>query len=183
MQRFRIGITRLVAPLLFFAGIQGCILVRTTEHRVTFNDDGSGDAVLRLVDIRSDAPDDSLIARDVHQMMQAYDKYGVEEFEQQGRKIMNKQFVVHGDTLILEISYVFPNRTAIEGLRQTKDDMYMVVGEGREIARTNGKIEKTKDGSRNIRWDTDTKQLTYSIREKAMPPSTSLAGWYLKLYR
>ena len=183
MRHHRTSISRLLAPFLLFAGVQGCILVRTTDHRITFNDDGSGSALLRLVDIRSDAPDDSLITRDLHQMMQAYDKYGVEEFEQQGRKIVSKQFVVHGDTLILEISYVFPNREAVEGLRQTREDMYMVVGEGREIVKTNGRIEKTKDGSRNIRWDSDAKELTYIIREKTLPPSTSLASWYQKLHR
>ena len=169
--------------MLLLAGAQGCILVRTTEHRIHMNDDGSGDAVLRLIDIRSDAPDDSLLARDVRQMMQAYDKYGVEEFEQQGRKIVNKQFIVHGDTLILEIAYVFPNTGAIEGLRRTKDDMYMVVGEGREIVRTNGSTEKTKDNSRNIRWDSNAKQLMYIVREKSLPPSRSLASWYLRLHR
>ena len=183
MRQPRISVSRFILPILFLAGLQGCILVRVTEHRIHLNDDGSGDAVLRMIDLRSDAPEDSLIARDVRQMMQAYDKYGVEEFEQQGRKIVNKEFQVHGDTLILEISYLFPNPGAIEGLRRTKDDMYMVVGESREVVTTNGRIEKAKDGSQSIHWDSNGKQLLYIIKEKSLPPSRSLAGWYLKLHR
>ena len=49
------------ALFLLAAGmLSGCILVRTTEHRISLRPDGGGEAVLRLIDIRSDETVDSL---------------------------------------------------------------------------------------------------------------------------
>lgn len=169
----------LVATLLAIL-VQGCVLIRITEHRLKLNGDGSGEALLRLIDLRSDAPTDSLITRDFTQMMQAFDKYGTEEFEKGGRKIVNKQFIVRGDTLILEVSYTFTQLEAVEGLRSTKGGLYMVVGEGRELVRTNGRAETWKQDAQRITWDADARRLMYVIREKNLPPSTSLARWYIK---
>ncbi len=160
--------------------LSGCVVVRTTEHRIKLNEDGSGEGLLRLIDLRSDETDDSLVQRDFTQMMKTYDKYGIEEFEQNGRKITRKQFSVRGDTLILEISYVFPKLEAVEGLHVTKEGLFMAVGEGREIVRTNGKVEEVKPGVQRITWDSDAQRLMYVIREKTMPPGRSLAELYRK---
>lgn len=163
--------------------LQGCIVVGTTEHRIRLNEDGSGEALLRLIDIRSDAVTDSLVRHDFNLMMAAAESAGVKEFERTGRKVSNKQFWVKGDTLLCEISYTFQNIAAIEGLRRTGDGLYLVVGEGREIVRTNGKAETWQRAEQRIVWDGDAKRLMYVIRDKALPPSRSLAALYTKSYR
>lgn len=56
----------------------------------------------------------------------------------------------------------------------------MVVGEGRELVRTNGRAETWKQDAQRITWDADARRLMYVIREKNLPPSTSLARWYIK---
>jgi hypothetical protein len=172
----------LLAALLTVV-LPGCILIRTTEHRIILKDDGSGEALLRLIDLRSDGVTDSLVRHDFDLLMVGVKEDGAKEFERTGRKITDKQFAVHGDTLVFEVSYTFDKPTAVEGLRQTNDGYYLVVGEGREVVRTNGKVESWKQGSQRIKWDADARRLIYIIREKALPPSKSLAGLYLKFQR
>jgi hypothetical protein len=170
----------LLAAVMLPVILSGCILVRTTEHRIKLNDNGSGEALLRLIDIRSDEQADSLIQRDFDQMMKTVDKYGVDEFERPGRKVTGKQFVVHGDTLTLEISYTFQNVDAVEGLHVTKDGFTMGVTGSREVVKTNGTLEDVKQGFQQIAWDLSARRLMYIIREKVMPPSTPLTALYLK---
>ena len=171
----------LVAGGLLPAILSGCILVRTTEHRIKLNENGSGEALLRLIDIRSDAQTDSLVRRDFDQMMKTYDKFGAEEFEKFGRKITGKQFVVHRDTLILEISYTFPHPESVEGLHITKDGFTMGVNASREVLKTNGTLQNLKPGFQQILWDLSARRLMYVIREKTLPPSVSLADLYLRM--
>ena len=171
----------LVAAGLLPVVLSGCILVRTTEHRIKLNENGSGEALLRLIDIRSDEQTDSLVHRDFDQMMKTYDKYGIDEFEKSGRKITSKQFVVHGDTLILEISYTFPHPESVEGLHIAKDGFTMGVNASREVLRTNGTMQNPKPGFQQILWEPGARRLMYVIREKTMPPSVSLTNLYLRM--
>ena len=129
----------LVAAMAFF--LPACLLVRTTEHHIKLNKNGSGEGVMRLIDIRSDGRTDSLVARDYAVMMASIEKEGVVEFEKGGRKVTSKQFFAAGDTLSAEISYTFPNLSQVEGLKLRKDEMFVVVNKGREIIRTNGSVE------------------------------------------
>jgi hypothetical protein len=144
------------------------------------NADGSGEAMMRLIDIRSDARTDSALARDYAVMMASVQKEGVTEFEQGGRKVTSKQFYASGDTLSAEIFYTFPNLDQVEGLKVKKDELFVVVNEGREIVRTNGSVESWVRGSQRIVWPRDAKRLMYQIREKALANGMSLAPLYLK---
>jgi len=160
--------------------LPACLLIRTTEHRIKLNENGSGEASMRLVDIRSDAPTDSALARDYAVMMASIQKEGLTEFEQGGRKVISKQFYAGGDTLTAEINYTFPNLDQVEGLKVRKGELFVVVPEGREIVRTNGKVSSWIHGAQRIVWPRDTKRLMYQIREKTVPKSTSLAPFYMK---
>jgi hypothetical protein len=136
--------------------------------------------MMRLIDIRSDAPTDSMLARDYSVMMASIQKEGVTEFERGGRKVLSKQFYAGGDTLSAEINYTFPNLDQLEGLKVKGDEMFVVVYEGREIVRTNGKVRSWVRGSQRIVWPRDAKRLMYQIRETAPPKGKSLAPLYLK---
>jgi hypothetical protein len=160
--------------------LPACLLIRTTEHRIKLNKNGSGEAMMRLIDIRSDAPTDSMLARDYSVMMASIQKEGVTEFERGGRKVLSKQFYAGGDTLSAEINYTFPNLDQLEGLKVKGDEMFVVVYEGREIVRTNGKVRSWVRGSQRIVWPRDAKRLMYQIRETAPPKGKSLAPLYLK---
>jgi hypothetical protein len=160
--------------------LPACLLIRTTEHRIKLNPNGSGEATMRLIDIRSDAPTDSILARDYSVMMASIQKEGLAEFEKGGRKVLSREFYAGGDTLSAEINYTFPGLEQIEGLKVKKDEMFVVVQEGREIVRTNGKVRSWVRGSQRIVWPRDAKRLMYQIREKTLPPSISLAPLYTK---
>ena len=160
--------------------LPACLQIRMTEHRIRLNDDGSGKAMMRLIDIRSDGPTDSALARDYSVMMASIQKEGVTEFEQGGRKVLSKRFYASGDTLTAEIIYTFPGLEQVEGLKVKEDELFVVVAEGREIVSTNGKVRSWVRGSQRIVWPRDAKRLVYQIHEKAMPKAVSLAPLYLK---
>jgi hypothetical protein len=177
-------ISRIACSLALSASLAtllpACLLIQTTEHRIKLNENGSGEATMRLIDIRSDAPTDSALARDYSVMMASIQKEGLTEFEQGGRKVLSKQFYASGDTLSAEINYTFPSLDQIEGLKVKKDELFVVVHEGREIVRTNGKVRSWVRGSQRIVWPRDAKRLMYQIREKTLPKSVSLAPLYMK---
>jgi hypothetical protein len=155
--------------------LSGCIFIRTTEHRVRIKPDGSGEALLRLIDIRSDGVSDSLVRSDYDIMLGSLEGEGIKEFEKRGRKVSSKKLFVRGDTLIAEIIYSFASLEAVEGLFITNDLLYIVVGAQREILKTDGEIENWQGSSHRIIWDRDTQRLSYMITEKRLPPSVSLA--------
>ena len=172
--------SRLAGAVLPALLLSGCLLIGTTEHRIRLNENGSGEAVMRLIDIRSDARSDSALARDYAVMMASIQKEGVEAFEKGGRKVTAKRFYASGDTLSAEITYTFPNLDQIEGLKVREDELFVVVNEGREVVRTNGRVKSWTRGAQRIVWPRDAKRLMYQISEKSVPSSTSLAPLYRK---
>jgi hypothetical protein len=163
--------------------IPGCLLVRITEHRIRVNESGGGEAMMRLTDIRSDGASDSARVRDFGIMMASVEYDGAKEFERRGRRVTAKQFLVSGDTLSAEISYTFPALESVEGLKVDENGLYVVVPEGREIVRTNGKIQPGERRTQRIVWPKDARRLSYVIREHEGRRAISLASYYLKYSR
>ncbi len=175
---------RSLVPLLLLLFLApGCILVRTTEHSIRLNKDGSGEARLRLVDLRSDGATDSAVVRDYGVLMGSLEKDGYKDFEQDGRKVSDAQFFLHGDTLGVEIRYAFKSLTAVEGLRVKPDELFMTVADTREVVRTNGRLSTADNKMQKISWPRNATRLSYVIREKQLPPTTSLAPLYRKFGR
>jgi len=168
--------------MLLASGIllQGCLLIRTTEHRIKINDGGGGEAYMRLTDIRSDGVTDSARIRDFGVMMASAELEGIKDFERDGRKVTSKQFLMNGDTLSAEITYTFTDLETLEGVKIKEDEIFVVVNEGREIVRTNGKIRSWERGAQRIVWPIDAKRIMYQIRERSLPPSVSLAALYMR---
>jgi hypothetical protein len=169
--------------LLLACLLPGCILIRTTEHRIMVNEDGSGEAVLRLIDLRSDETQDSLVARDFNIMISSFEKEGIADFEKMGRKVTDKKFFLRGDTLVAEIHYTFPSLSAVEAFRITADEIYVVINQDREVARTNGSVGAWQEAQKRIQWPRNARRFFYQIREKTLAPSVSLAGLYQKQFR
>lgn len=177
-RQMNILLTVLVAVLV---ALPGCILIRSTEHRISVNEDGTGEAVLRLIDLRSDEMADSLVQRDFRIMMSSYEKEGEKEFTRQGRTITAKKLFTRADTLYAEIGYTFANLQAIEGLHVTDTDIYVVVPVTRHVVRTNGQIEPWTGDAKRIVWKRDARRLLYQITENSLPASASLARYYRTL--
>ena len=159
--------------------LPACVIVGMTEHRVEFRTDGAGRAWLRLTDIRSDGVTDSSVERDFNIMMDSFEKEGIEDFEKWGRRITNKRFIVHGDTLSAEIEYTFDSMEDIEGLNVMDGTLFIIVPEDREVVWTNGRISPWDRGALRIVWDRNAEFISYHVREKELPSSISLAPVYL----
>ncbi len=169
------------AAVMLMVSLSGCILIRTTEHRISVNADGSGEAVLRLIDLRSDEMTDSLVQRDFRIMISSYEKEGAEQFTKQGRTITSKKLFTVADTLNAEIAYTFTQLAALEGMHITDTEIYVVVPATRRVVRTNGQMKPWSDNAVRIVWKRDARRLLYQITENTMPPSTSLARFYRAL--
>lgn len=177
--------THIVAVIAFVLMLcsSGCLLVRTTEHIITLREDGGGEGVIHLIDIRSDAPSDSLVRLDFDELMKAYGARKVEEFEKYGRRITAKRLRVRGDTLMAEITYVFSSYDAVEGLRVSPNEMAIEFSPEREVIKTNGKMSRMENQGTRITWKRATDRLVYEVREKELPPSVSLVFLYKKYGR
>jgi hypothetical protein len=180
VQRSWWNMVRAVVLLPIMLTLPGCLVVRTTEHIVNLNADGSGEAIIHLTDIRSDAPTDSLFHADFNDLMKVYHAKKVDEFERYGRRITGKRFRVEGDTLMAEITYVFTSLEAIEGLRATKDELFLLFPPEREVIRSNGQVTMTPAQGTRISWSRDARKLVYVVREKQLPDSKSLSAMFLK---
>lgn len=178
--RFRVSATLLVIGAMLMI-VPGCILIRTTEQRITVNEDGSGEAVLRLGDLRSDEMADSLVQRDFRIMMSSYEREGAEQFSRQGRTITEKKLYTIADTLYAEVGYRFEQLAALEGMHVTNEEIYVVVPATRHVTRTNGKVQTWTGDAVRIVWKRDARRLLYQITENSLPPSTSLARFYRAL--
>jgi hypothetical protein len=166
-----------IVVMLLLAAVPGCLQVRTTEHRIRLNKDGSGEHMLRMIDIRSDGVTDSAVAHDYRVMMSSFDAEVEREFEAKARKVVDKRLYTRGDTLFGELTYSFKEPAAVEGLRVREDELFVIVPPEREIVRTNGKMKEVGT-TRRIVWDRSATRLLYVIRERSLPPSRSLAPYY-----
>jgi hypothetical protein len=173
--RIRYAVLLTAAPLL----LQGCLLIGTTELRVKFNDEGEATVTMICTDIRSDAPTDTTRLRDYGILMASLNGDGLRELEQREKvTFLNKHFTVAGDTLNAEVTYFVHHAEDVEGLRFTPDAITVVVLKEREIVRTNGTVGPFSPLEQKISWPIDAREVTYTIRERKMPESVSLASLY-----
>lgn len=169
----------LLVLMLVLAGIfPGCLHVSTTEHRIKLNNHGSGEHMLRLLDIRSDGTTDSAVVHDFSALMTSYDEGGAKEFAGPARTLIDRKLYTRGDTLVGEMTCAVKDLGAIEGLHVTEGELSVSVGPSRVIVKTNGRIRQDDKGYQHIIWNRDGTPLFYSIREKEMPPTVSLATMF-----
>ncbi len=173
----------LAAALLVAMAFGGCLTVRTTEHRIRLNSDGSGDALMRLVDIRSDAETDSGVTADLEGLIEILRDSSGGGFATPTRRITAQQVFVSGDTLVGELAYTFNDYGDLEGVRVNDDEIFVIVPPEKAVVKTNGKVHDTGDGGVRIVWDRDETRLMYEITERFIRPSLSLAPLYRERIR
>lgn len=165
--------------LLLASGmLQGCIEVRTTDHRIWFRKDGSGEGIMRLIDIRSDESSEKKMREDFDILMKIYLEEGLDQLENTGRKVTSKRLYTTGDTLTAEIRYTFPSRLALEELRVTDTELFVIVPGDKVVGKTNGDVESFGNGRQRIVWDVDVPRIAYQISERSLPAGASLAPFY-----
>jgi hypothetical protein len=172
------SVRTLLAVLAGSFVLSGCLFVRETEHRIKVNEDGGGEAWVRLIDIRSDGKTDSSVAADLANMLASFEVDVDREFERRGRTLVAKKFLLKGDTLNAELQYSFGKLSAIEGLLVTSEELAIVVSQEREIVRTNGTVTAWHQNTQKITWPRNSERLLYRVRERVVPPSVMLGPKY-----
>jgi hypothetical protein len=178
MKHMTLVLARLLALFVSASLLSGCLEIRTTEHRIKVNEDGSADHALRMIDIRSNAAGDSAIGSDYRALTTAFQDEIDKQFDAKGRKISDKKLYARGDTLIGELTYHVREISHIEGLRVTADEIFVNVGPEREIVRTNGKISPGERNQVKIAWDRDATRILYIIRERNWGGGALLGPWH-----
>jgi hypothetical protein len=176
--RITASVRTLLAILAGSLVLSGCLFVRETEHRIKVNEDGGGEAWVRLIDIRSDGTTDSSVTADLEDMLASSEGDVDKEFERRGRTLVAKKFLLKGDTLSAELQYSFRKLTSIEGLLVTSEELAIVVSQEREIVRTNGIVTAWHQNTQKISWPRDSERLFYRVRERVVPPSVMLGPKY-----
>lgn len=176
--RITASVRSLLAILAGSFVLSGCLFVRETEHRIRVNEDGGGEAWVRLIDIRSDGTTDSSVTADLEDMLASFEMEVDKEFERRGRTLVAKKLLLGGDTLNAELRYSFGRLTAIEGLLVTSEELAIIVSREREIVRTNGTVTAWHQNTQKISWPRDSARLLYRVRERVVPPSVMLGPKY-----
>jgi hypothetical protein len=173
----------LMAAGILGAGLllPGCLVIGTTELRIVFSESGGAAVTMKFTDIRSDAANDSVRLRDYGIMMESIGGPGVKDIERRQRlTVTGHRFTTAGDTLLnAEVNYYVYRAEDVEGLRYADNQISVVVSQDREIVGTNGAVTIAGPRVRVITWPGDARDIWYSIREKNLPRSVSLAAQFL----
>lgn len=169
-----------LAGLLVVAilGFHGCITVSAVEHRIKVNPDGSGIAVIKFLDFRSDAVNDSAYTEDLNQLLDILGQERIEEFEKGGKKILKKELYLSRDSLSLRVEYEFRSLQSIDGIRVSADKIFFVVDESRRVVSTNGEIENQNGGGKRMVWKAGARYFSYLIEDAVSPQGRSLSQAY-----
>lgn len=170
------GLAGLLVVLIL--GFHGCITVSAVEHRIKVNPDGSGIAVIKFLDFRSDAVNDSAYTEDLNQLLDILGQERIEEFEKGGKKILKKELYLSRDSLSLRVEYEFRSLQSIDGIRVSADKIFFVVDESRRVVSTNGEIENQNGSSKRMVWKAGARYFSYLIEDADPPQGRSLSQAY-----
>ncbi|HET6273287.1 MAG TPA: hypothetical protein VFG32_09915 [Bacteroidota bacterium] len=120
---------RFVAPFsLLLAAIllSGCLTVETKEYRITLKSDNSGEAVIKFVNILSEADDTLDISNDDFQQLTEFYIQGTQlENENPGFRNVKKRLYEENGVLVGEVSFTFDSLSVIRLFQYDKESPYM----------------------------------------------------------
>ena len=174
--------TRLVIFSFFLLtvmlGLHGCIMVSAVDHRIKVSPDGSGIAVITFLDLRSDAVNDSAYTEDLDLLLDILAQKKIKEFEKDGKKILEKELYLSGDSLSLRVKYEFHTLGSIDGIRVSYEEIFFVVDESKRILRTNGVVERESGGGKRMSWKIGKRQFWYLVEDVDLLKGRSLSEAY-----
>jgi len=169
--------TRSVLPFLLLclaSVLSGCLTVAGKEYQIRLNDDYTGSATIRFIDIASE-PDDTVDASgdDFHHLISAYLNGSEIENQNQGWHHVRKRLYEENGVLSGEISFEFDSLAAVWLFRFDQESPLMFyVGTDRsteEVLETNGVFNP--ESMPVVFWSHDSRELLLRTRIRSDNPN------------
>lgn len=172
---------------VFFAVIitqlTGCIVFNSVSYKVSFNDDGTGTALITIKNLNSDATTKESLDADVNSILE----YGlksqefVDEQKLDGKNITSRNLIIEKGELNAIIRYEFTDISKVEGMQFDDPYYYLTVLAEDSIVSTNGQVTKTDEYQRIV-WDKSIPTLKFTMYsdDTSREGLKSLVPFYLK---
>jgi len=169
--------------LMLITQLSGCIVFNTVSYEVTYNEDGTGTALVMIEDINSDATTKENLEEDVKSILE----YGLKSQEfvndqkTEGKNITTRNLVVESGKLNAIAKYEFTDISKVEGMQFDDPYFYLTVPPEDSIISTNGQVTKTAEYQRIV-WDKSIKIIKFKMYSDntSREGLKSLAPYYLK---
>ncbi|MEK9136179.1 MAG: hypothetical protein AAB393_03575 [Bacteroidota bacterium] len=152
----------ILSILLLSLSLNGCLTVESKEYRIKLKSDHSGEAVIKFVNIMSEADDTVDISNDdFQQLMEFYIQGNQLENENPGFHSVKKRLFEENDVLCGEITFSFDSLAAVRIFKYDGDSPFMyAVGSplsSEQYVESNGLL--AREWMPVVLWPKDSKEL------------------------
>ena len=148
--------------LLLF--LQGCLVFHSVSYEINLSDSTSGNVVIEVNDIRSDAMNTSDLEADKKQLFQDLlnsDDF-VEQMQDEGKNILERKLYVSKGKLNGVVKYSFDDVSNVEGIIYQEPFYFITIQSEDSIISTNGEVILS-EGYKRIMWDNSIETMKFEM--------------------
>lgn len=151
---------------IIFCGtmLSGCLQFKTVSYEVTMFTENSGEVLIRINDIRSDAETDEAFEEDKTALFETMlgSQQFIDDMNDEGKFISSRELFVENEKLNGKGKYRFDEIGKVEGMVYADGFYYITFEPSDSIVSTNGQIFIT-DQYKRIVWDKSFKTLKFEM--------------------
>lgn len=158
----------------------GCLLLEKVSYSITMNEKGSGNALLTVYNLRSDAIGNREFTEDTTQLFTYYlsSQRFMDSMAYYGKNVTQRKLVPEGNNLNAVLGFSFTDITTVEQIQHEAGLYYLTLQTDDSVVTTNGKIVVTDEYKRII-WPETEKKLEFTIAAGNFNPAArGLAPYY-----
>ena len=155
---------KIVALFFLILLLQGCLVFQKVSYEVNLTGENSGNVVMEITNICSDAMNSSELEQDKKQLFQELYKSDefVAQMKEEGRNILDRQLFVSEGKLNGIVKYSFDDISSVENFVYEEPFYFVTLELQDSIISTNGEVIKSEDHKR-IMWDSSIKILKFEM--------------------
>lgn len=148
--------------LLLF--LQGCLVFHSVSYEIKLTDSISGNVVIEVKDVRSDAMNTSELEADKKQLFQDLLKSDdfVEQMRDEGKNILERRLYVSNGRLNGVVKYSFDEVAKVEGIVYQEPFYFITIQSEDSIISTNGEVILS-EGYKRIMWDNSIETMNFEM--------------------
>jgi len=157
-------IKKILLFFILFLFLQGCLVFKSVSYKINITESNSGNVVIEVKDVRSDAMNTSDLETDKKQLFQDLLKSNefVEEMRDEGKNILERKLYVSEGKLNGIVKYLFDDVSKVEGIVY-QDPFYFITMELEDsIISTNGEVI-VSEGHKRIMWDNSIETMKFEM--------------------
>jgi len=143
---------------------QGCLVFHSVSYEVKLDNEKSGNVVVMVNDIRSDAVNTSELEEDKNQLFNFLLKSDdfIQQMKEEGKMITDRRLFNSEGKLKGNINYTFNDISDVEGIVYEETFYFLTLGVDDSVISTNGELIKSKNYKR-IMWDSSLTVLKFEM--------------------